>query len=380
MNAEINPVNLKIARERLNFSLDDAAKKIGISNPEFLRLAEKGDRNITFKQLKKAAKVYDLSMGYFYLDTLPIEDIPVTDFRMNPDYYKRDKSPVLSLALYQAIRQRNLIVDIHKSIDTDIPIFDLSCSLKDDVESVGDSLRKIFDDYCFANKAEVIKRVIHSLEGIGVYVAQVGGQKHSKVDYEEFDGAAIYFNILPVILLNADNKTDTKMLFTIFHELAHLTLKNSAITNYSVGSNSDNIPPDISKIETFCNKVAAAALLPTQEVSSLFNGENISEISTKYRVSRAVVAIRLKNLNLISQKLCDELLKKYEQEYKRNKRNMLPRKPTPINPNIIKKRNLGSMYIDAIREAISNNYINYYEALKSLGMKDKAAKKALYGE
>lgn len=381
MKAEINSNNLRLARERLNLSIDDAAKKIGISNPGHLELAEKGEEQITFKQLKKAAKVYGISFGYFYLETFPYEDIPITDYRMDPNYYGKPESTALLKAIYFATTKREEILEIGSHLDYDFPEFNLSCKITDNIEKVAKKIRASFPDYCFANKAEVIKRLIKQIESMGVYVARVGGESHNKVDYEEFDGAAIYYNLLPIILLNADNidKNRNRIVFTIFHEFTHLLLKNSALTTFYSVFEKQNYEASVFNVEVFCNKVAAATLIPANHLQENFNGNNILELATNYRVSRQVVAIRLKNLNLISQNECNALLQKYKKDYelyapKESKRS------GPIDPNVVKKRNLGDLYIHTVRDAISNNYLSYFDALKSLGMKDKAAKKVLYGE
>jgi Zn-dependent peptidase ImmA (M78 family) len=380
MKAIIHAKNLKIARERMNLSVVDAAKKMNITNPQQLIAAENGESHITFVQLNKAAKIYDIPLGYFYLDEMPVDDTPITDYRMNPNYYGSPKSTELIKTINTAIKHREEILDIAANLGNKIPLFDAQCTIEEDIEIVGNKIRQLFPDKCFASKSDILNRLISQLENIGIFVTRIGGEAHNKVSYEEFDGAAIYFDTLPIILLNVIDAQVNKnrIVFTIFHELAHLVLKNSALTNFYFDDNS-LLSSQMKKVETFCNNAAAAALLPKERLQRDFDDNSIYELADKYRVSKYVVTIRLKNINLISQLECDKLLAKYNKEYL-SRPTVSYSTDAQINPNIIKKRNMGNLYISYIRDALSNNYINYLDALNSLGMKDKAARKVLYGK
>ena len=381
MKAIIHAKNLKIAREKMNLSVVDAAKKMNIKNPQHLLDAENGESHITFVQLNKAAKIYDIPLGYFYLDEMPVDDTPITDYRMNPNYYGSPKSTELIKTINTAIKHREEILDIAANLGNKIPLFHTQCSIEEDIETVGQRIRQLFTDKCFASKADILNRLISRLENLGIFVTRIGGEAHNKVSYEEFDGAAIYFDTLPIILLNVIDAQANKnrIVFTIFHELAHLVLKSSALTNFYFDDNNSLLNSQMKKVETFCNNVAAAALLPKERLQRDFNDHSIYELADKYRVSKYVVTIRLKNINLISQLECDKLLAKFNKEYQ-SRPAVSYDADAQINPNIIKKRNMGNLYISYIRDALSNNYINYLDALNSLGMKDKAARKVLYGK
>lgn len=381
MKAIIHAKNLEIARERINLSVVDAAKKMNITNPQQLIAAENGESHITFLQLNKAAKIYDIPLGYFYLDEMPIEDTPITDYRMNPNYYGSPKSTELIKTINTAIKHREEILDIAANLGNKMPLFDAQCTIEEGIETVGNRIRQLFTDKCFASKSEVLNRLISQLEMLGIFVTRIGGEAHNKVSYEEFDGAAIYFDTLPIILLNVIDAPINKnrIVFTIFHELAHLVLKNSALTNFYFDGKKSLLNSQMKKVETFCNNVAAAALLPRESLQRDFDGHSIYELADKYRVSKYVVTIRLKNINLISQLECDKLLKKFKKE-DQSRPAAVYDADAQINPNVIKKRNMGNLYISHIRDALANNYINYLDALNSLGMKDKAARKVLYGK
>jgi Zn-dependent peptidase ImmA (M78 family) len=81
-------------------------------------------------------------------------------------------------------------------------------------------------------------------------------------------------------------------MFTLAHELAHLWLGQSALSDMSAGETSDNA------IETWCNQVAAELLVPM----SVFLGElvadepvhdTLSRLARRFKVSTLVVLRRL---------------------------------------------------------------------------------------
>lgn len=375
----INLDNLSLAREQLNLSIDVAAKKLGYVDSSALEAVEAGERTITFKKLRSAAKIYGVPFAYFYLNELPDKSLDIADFRINPEFYGKPLPSQLIKALRESISHRETIVELYAELQDELPAFNMLCSIEDDPETVGKVIRETFPNNLMTNKSELIKRTMLLFESYGIYVNQIGGAKHTKVDYEEFDGAAFYYDTLPMIVLNSDVQSKNKMMFTLFHELTHLMLKQSAITDFFNDIEYAQ-SRDIATIETFCNKVAAAALVPNDGLLKSFDGENISELADTFRVSREVIAIRLRNLRAITQSRCDELLKQYKQEFvQAEKRKSARRNADPVvNPNLIRKRNLGALYIDIVREAYSQNKVSYFDTLSYLGMREKAARKIIY--
>ena len=215
---------------------------------------------------------------------------------------------------------------------------------------------------------------------MGFTLTKSGGGGHSKVDYEEFDGAAFYFDLLPMIVLNSNVESKNKVLFTLFHELAHLMLKNTVITDFFSDFDS-SLAQNVATVEAFCNKVSAAILVPGTELLTAFSDHNISELAGNFRVSREVVVIRLRNLGALTQSQCNELLSQYRKEFRDSeiRKKRLRSSPPKIDPNIILKRNLGGLYVNAVKEAFVREKVSYFDTLSYLGMKEKAARKIIYG-
>ena len=71
-------------------------------------------------------------------------------------------------------------------------------------------------------------------------------------------GFALAAETLPVIAVNR-NDVLTRRTFSLVHELAHLIIRVSGVSDLETDARR---PPEDQKIEIFCNQVAGAALIP----------------------------------------------------------------------------------------------------------------------
>lgn len=116
------------------------------------------------------------------------------------------------------------------------------------------------------------------------------------ISVDDFRGFCIADKIAPVIFINT-NDAKAAQIFTLIHELAHLVLGQSAISDLSINSRE--------KEEMICNAAAAEYLTP--EViflkkwnESLSIEENIDDLRSIFRVSSWVIVRRALDLKLIS--------------------------------------------------------------------------------
>ena len=71
------------------------------------------------------------------------------------------------------------------------------------------------------------------------------------VPESEVSGCSLYYDVCPIILINGKN-TPNRRIFTLMHELVHLTQGTSAICDVDKHN----------RKESFCNKVASEVLIP----------------------------------------------------------------------------------------------------------------------
>jgi Zn-dependent peptidase ImmA (M78 family) len=145
----------------------------------------------------------------------------------------------------------------------------------------------------------VTKQFRAQLEGRGVLVL------HLSLDDDLTRGFSLASSVAPLIAINTKDPYRAR-LFSYAHELVHLANRSTSVCD--VHESSDGT-------ETFCNRVAAAILMPKvafenhvrarlggKKVSSL---DDVSHIRTLFRVSLRAASIRAETLGLATYGLYD---------------------------------------------------------------------------
>jgi Zn-dependent peptidase ImmA (M78 family) len=179
-----------------------------------------------------------------------------------------------------------------------------SASVSDDPCAVADLMRRTIrfgleERRSFSSWEDALRRLIDLIEAAGVLVSVngvVGSDNHRVLDPNEFGGFTLIDSYAPLIFVNASD-TKAAQIFTIVHELAHVWLGESAISDAGVARASRN------SHEVWCNQVAAEVLIPRAELTSDFRGsvtvEELDRLARVYRVSTLVVLLRLREVGRI---------------------------------------------------------------------------------
>jgi Zn-dependent peptidase ImmA (M78 family) len=149
---------------------------------------------------------------------------------------------------------------------------------------------------------EALSQLIARTEDAGVLVmvsSVVGSNSHRKLDVNEFRGFALADKLAPLVFLNGEDSKAAQM-FTLAHELAHIWLGESGISDPSAG----HLPEK--QIERWCNQVAAELLLPMEELKSTHNWdatvpEEMQRLARLFKVSTLVVLRRLFDAGVIDE-------------------------------------------------------------------------------
>jgi len=138
-----------------------------------------------------------------------------------------------------------------------------SVTTSDRPDLVADHIRSLLNldvggRAAFSKREEARRQLIERIEDLGVLVMVsgiVGASTRRVLRTEEFRGFALADPIAPLIFING---TDVKaaQIFTMIHELAHIWLGESALSDAAVNAQQGK------KAELWCNRVATEVLVP----------------------------------------------------------------------------------------------------------------------
>ena len=253
----------------------------------------------TLKQLEDFARATHAPIGYFFLSEPPVEPVPIPDFRTIADRAIARPSPNLLDTVY-ICQERQAWYRDFALINGEPPLSFIGSLNQNNlpVQAAGQIRQTLGFDVdarrdCRA-WAEALRMFIEQAEQIGVMVMVSGvvlNNNYRHLDPQEFRGFALSDDRAPLVFINgADSKA--AQMFTLAHELAHLWLGQSALSNASVSEASDNA------IETWCNQVAAELLVPMDVfLAELIDRgplpDTLARLAHRFKVSTLVVLRRL---------------------------------------------------------------------------------------
>lgn len=308
IKALVEPSLLVWARETASLPLDEAARAIGVP-VEQLEAWEKGEGEPSIPQLKKAANAYKRPLPVFFLPEPPTEFQPLRDFRRLPEAGQRPYSSKLAFEVRAAQERRAIALDVIASLAEQPPTFGIEATVRDNPEIIAGRVRErlgvtLEQQSRWGEPDKAFKAWREAVEAAGVLVFALSGAHH-QVPLSEVRGFAIAERPLPAVVVNSRDRTNGRI-FTLLHELGHVVLGTSAIENDFEPP--VNLPAPDRAIETFCNRFAAAVLMPRDAllaeslvVSKAGRGTEwtdaeIGALARRYCVSREAMLVRLVEL------------------------------------------------------------------------------------
>lgn len=135
------------------------------------------------------------------------------------------------------------------------------------------------------------------IENLGVFVMhyQFGVDDIAGL-YTKVDGGP------PVILINTNNSSKARKLFTLAHEFCHVLLRKDGISNPSIIKN---------KIESFCNHFAACLIAPSKVIRKAIRrygydmslkNDSVRLLATNLGISQQALVLRLVDMGIFQAK------------------------------------------------------------------------------
>jgi Zn-dependent peptidase ImmA (M78 family) len=315
-NVSVEPSVLIWARESIWMSIDVVAKKInGITINTIKEWEKKGSAvKPSFAQIEKLSSIYKRPLSAFLLPAPPKEPFP-EDFRTLPSKEKQPLKPKTYLAIRKARRFQYSAIELIKELGEEGKKLYIKANPSDNPETLAEKVRTQFGIEGFPRRVSLetaLDEWIKILENNGILVFLISITMNKKIR-----GFSLIDEDVPVIVLRRSDETSAKI-FTLFHELAHLLLREGGICDLEES--------DISH-EKFCNHFAGAFLVPKDKLlnHSIVKAnarirewpeDFLKDIAWDFKVSKEVILRRLWILDLTTREYYHKKHKEWESKYK----------------------------------------------------------------
>lgn len=301
IRVDIKPELLRWARERAGLSIPQLEDRFPL-----LEAWERGEVRPTLKQVESFAKATHASVGYLFLQQPPVEHVPIPDFRTVGNVHVGHPSPDLLEMLY-VCQQRQEWYRTYLRSEGEPPLnFVGSVSVTSDVVETAAQMRHalgfdVDERQGMSTWEEALRHFIRQAEDLGILVMVSGvvlNNTHRPLDPDEFRGFALADDRAPLIFVNGKD-TKSAQMFTLAHELAHIWLGQSAVSDSGAASFPDN------DVEQWCNRIAAELLVPLAALRSAYDPQGeldaeFSRLARRFKVSTVVILRRIYDAGAIS--------------------------------------------------------------------------------
>jgi Zn-dependent peptidase ImmA (M78 family) len=312
---EVKPDLLRWARSRAGLSVDALEQRF----PK-LDAWERGELHPTLKQLESFAKATYTPVGFLFLDEPPVERVPIPDFRTVANLHLGHPSPDLLDTLYLCQQRQDWYRDFARTTGEGTLPFVGSVLPDADVVETAARIRHALgldldERRLIPTWTDALRRFIEQADALGVLVmvsGVVGSNNRRKLDPQEFRGFALADELAPLVFINGAD-TKAAQMFTLAHELAHIWLGQSAVSDAQARS----VPEHA--VERWSNQVAAELLVPLDAVRMAYDRqaglrEETARLARRFKVSTLVVLRRIHDAGGLSR---DDYWQAYQDELDR---------------------------------------------------------------
>lgn len=364
--ANLNPQILSWARERLDLSVSEFAKKLG-KTAECLTAWEIGEKLLTFNQAMHFAKQAHIPLGYLFLPEPPIEKFPLPDLRtLHGSGVHQPSAELIDLVKLMLQRQewykeylRQQIVGPNQIVGS----FSNNADVDGIVVDMQEKLRLITGQRGRNDWQSHYRDLVAKIEAAGILVMRQAylGHPTRRLDVTEFRGFAITDEYAPLIFVNQADAPGA-CLFTLIHELCHIWIGQSGI--------SDGDTTTVRHGEKLCNAVAAEFLVPKKEFTQRWQNledwqENLTALEPIFHVSKWVLARRALSCGYISTPEYERFITAQQDAY-RSRESAGKGGPTYYRT---KKAQISERFSKAVVGQALNSQILLRDAGQLLGMK-----------
>ena len=316
--AYITPEVLKWARETAKMSREEAAKNI--TTPAKLERWESGADLPSIRQARELARKYRRPLATFYLPEPPEDFQTLRDFRKND--HQSEYSTALTFIIREIQAKQEWLRDMLIQEGAEQLPFIGRFSMDSDPNVIANDIKQELGIEESPKTNNLFKYWREKIEAKRIFVSLTKQfHSHLKIDVKEVKGFAISDELAPFIFVNTYDYQKPK-LFTLIHELVHLWLDVSGVSDLNtIGFRDELNTADYDPAEIFCNEVTGHILMPEASVRAMMNEteaidvETVKDMAQLFWVSPKALSVRLLNLGLLSKKAYFEIGQVLEDEF-----------------------------------------------------------------
>jgi Zn-dependent peptidase ImmA (M78 family) len=280
----------------------------------------RGEGAPTLKQLEGFAKATHTPIGYLFLSAPPVERVPIPDFRTMATHEAHRPSPDLLETIYICQQRQEWYREFARAYGEPPLPFVGSAKRTDDVVATAQRIREALGFEVESQRkaptwTDALRHFIERADTSGVMVMCSGvvlNNNRRRLDPNEFRGFALVDNLAPVVFVNGAD-TKAAQMFTLAHELAHIWIGESAV------SDAEASRPSTHDVERWCNRVAAELLVPTVEFRAVYSpdrrvGDEKDRLARHFKVSTLVILRRIHDVGGLT---WEQLAHEYSKELER---------------------------------------------------------------
>lgn len=363
-------VNVNIQPAIISWALSQTSEeKLGTKLMENIKHWLDGTKSPTFNQIEDFSKKSHIPLGYFFLQTPPVEQIDLLEYRTLDSVELTNPSRNLIDTIHEMEAVQEWMINYRKEWDYDTVSVVSSLKGITDIKVIADAIRhdlELCNEWykeC-GNSSEAFNKIRVLLEECGVIVMMngiVGKNTHRALDVNEFRAFAMVNEWAPLIFINGADSSGGR-LFSLFHEIVHLWLGENDLYNdrrYSTNG--------VKPLEVICNAVAGELMVPkTVFLKNWAHNTNddvyikIKELSKVFRCSESVIARRALDNEIIDKSVYSQVVANAIEAYIQSKQEKNPGGDYYRTA----RSKLDGVFVRALCESVNSGRTSYTEAYR----------------
>ncbi|MCS7224544.1 MAG: XRE family transcriptional regulator [Armatimonadetes bacterium] len=363
----VNGLVLRWARETIGATEREVAKRVGTTEA-VVKNWETGDVKLSLRQLKKLSAFFRRPLAALLLPKPPPEPALPQDFRRLPGKPPGTLSRQAHLVIRKVRRLQTIAAELLDQLgDKEKRFRQPARDPSGDPENIAKEIRvslgiSVDAQKAWSNPQMAFAEWRKAIESQNVLVFQMS------FPLEDGRGFSLAHERLPVIVVNQRDAV-TARIFTLIHEYAHLLIRVPGIC----GPELEDVAGDRSadRIEVFCNRLAAAILVPPEDLRDTARALKTSDLLHEarriayrvYKVSPQVLLRRLCELGFIpyqAYRQARDAEKTFEEQ--------LPKRVKKPPAHMRCLRELGRPFVSLVLEASDKEIITTRDASDLLSL------------